>query len=197
LRGPIIPEWAGPSPALRDAVLHRDREQLAIELEKPPPRGRYGFYNHNAISQTFSHPLLSLEQEEYDSLGSRIGVVYAHPYWDPDLISFLCKVPPRLLMAGGREKGIVRGTVARRFPASGFKRQPKVSARDFFYEMLRAEAPKALERLGSLAALAELEVVDKHGAQEFLRVGSRRRNVREKHKIWDLLTLEAWLRPRL
>ena len=39
------------------------------------------------------------------SRGRRLGLRIHHRYWDPDLISFLCRVPPRLLLANGRRRG--------------------------------------------------------------------------------------------
>jgi asparagine synthase (glutamine-hydrolysing) len=191
------PAWLAPDPALRTALQDRTHAQAERLLATPEPAGPYGFYRHTGVAYTFAHPLISLEQEEDHLVGSRLGVQLLHPYWDSDLIQFLCRVPPRLLLAGGREKGLVRQTVARRFPDLQFARQRKVSASDFFYSTLRREAADLVQRPDALAGLAALGIVDPSSAGQFLAASLASTELGTVHRVWELLVLEAWVRPRL
>lgn len=197
LRAQTMAAWLAPDPAIREAMEERVAQQVEATLHRPEPRGRYGFYSATSISRTFAHPLLSLEQEEDYAIGRRLGLRLAHPYWDPDLVSFLCRVPPRLLLAGGREKGLVRQAVARRFPDLAFAYQRKVSASNFFYTNLRTQAPAARRRLGALVGLGELGLVDANRIDAFMSDCLASGDSRRQHVVWELLTLEAWVRPRL
>jgi asparagine synthetase B (glutamine-hydrolysing) len=143
------------------------------------------------------HPERSREQEEDFEIGRRLSLRIQHPYWDPDLISFLCRVPPRLLLAKGREKGLVRQATHRRFPEAGFERQRKVSAVSFFQERLEAEALPGWRELGGAKTLASLGVVDPVGLEHAVTTTSAGGRLRRLNELWELMVLEAWVRPRL
>jgi hypothetical protein len=119
------------------------------------------------------------------------------PYWDADLVQYLCRVPPELLLRGGREKGLVRETVARRFPNLGFERHRKVLASDFFRETLQAEGQAAWNRSGGTPALAELGIVDGQAVDALVAESLTTTNLRIAHRLWELLNLETWLQPRI
>jgi hypothetical protein len=143
------------------------------------------------------HPERSREQEEEFAIGRDLGLCIQHPYWDPDLVSFLCRVPPRLLLANGREKGLVREATNRRFPGAGFERQRKVSAVTFFRERLEAEALPHWREMGGATALASLGVVDPELVESAAKAASPAGRLRRLNEIWELMALEAWARPRL
>ena len=82
------------------------------------------------------------------------------PYWDVDVLEMLYRIPPHLLNKGGRSKGLVRQTVARRFPQLGFERQKKVIATNLFNSMMLQDGKKAWRVLGGTQALAKLGIVD-------------------------------------
>jgi hypothetical protein len=140
------------------------------------------------------HPVISAQREDEYEDGRRAGVELAHPYWEPDLISFLYRVPPELLLRGGLEKGLVRGSIARRFPDFGFERQKKVVSADYHYSVIRRDCPDALRRIGGCKALVELGIVD--GAQIDTVIASALASSkrRELYRVWELLSLETWVR---
>jgi hypothetical protein len=51
--------------------------------------------------------------------------------------------------------------------------------------------------MGGVPALAELGIVDAVAVGRLLREILEQRRSREAFRIWDILNLEAWLRPRL
>jgi hypothetical protein len=77
------------------------------------------------------HPLVAMELEELFEQSRRLGVRVLQPFWDAALVEFLYRTPPAMLNQTGRSKGLVRDTVARRFPRLGFETQLKVTATRF------------------------------------------------------------------
>ena len=106
------------------------------------------------------HTLTSWELEEQYELGKRLGIRFLHPFWDPDVVEMLYRTPPSILNEGGVSKGLVRGALARRFPALGFERQRKVAATSFYRSLLRREGPSLAGEAGDFPALAELGIIN-------------------------------------
>ena len=80
-----------------------------------------------------------MDNESIYDEGRRLGAPILSPFQDREVIEFLARTPPELLNAGGRAKGLVRGTLAKRFPAHGFERQKKVGIGNFFEATLFPE----------------------------------------------------------
>jgi asparagine synthase (glutamine-hydrolysing) len=192
----LAPPWVRPWGSLAAEIAERIEQRVEQRMEEPEPAGGYGFYFHGMDSPVL-HPERSREQEEDFEIGRVLGLSIQHPYWDPDLVSFLCRVPPRLLLANGREKGLVREAMDRRFPGSGFQRQRKVSAITFFRERLEAEAAPTWRKLGGAPALASLGVVTPAAVEQALRAAAGEASLRRLSALWELMALEAWARPRL
>ena len=190
------PAWVSPSPDLQRELRVRMERWTAESLEVPEPSGPFGFYLAT-LPAGFLHPLRSLDCEEVFQSRRRTGVRELQPYWDADLIQFLCRVHPTTLDRGGRSKGLVRDQVAKRFPSLGFERHRKVSASTFFSERMAAEGPAAWDRLGGVKSLAALGIVDPRKAEETARANIntivRSGNIR----VWEMLNLEAWVSGKL
>ncbi|MDR1991103.1 MAG: hypothetical protein LBQ09_12865 [Acidobacteriaceae bacterium] len=185
-----VPDWIAPDPALRREIDERAHRTLAASSPET------GSFYEREMRTALDHPLNMMEAEEYFEMGRRLGVRIAHPYWDTDLVDVLYRVPPHLLLRGGRAKGLVRDTVARRFPNLGFERQRKVHATNFYWKTMQAEGPKAWELLGGAATLGRLGVVDaKLHAATMTKLFAGQRP-QESYRIWNTLQLEAWARSR-
>jgi hypothetical protein len=119
-----------------------------------------------------------------------------HPFWDVDLVSTLYRTRPKTLAEDGQFKWLLRRTVAPRLPNLGLEQRGKVSAEFVFQGIVQREAPVALERLGGLTSLGRLGIVDLAGIQ--LTPGSRSvgKAVGGASRLWSLLNLETWARPR-
>lgn len=183
------PDWIAPDPALRGEQLRRAPRTLG---DAAPAQGFY----FREIRTGLDHPLASQELEEQYELGQGAGVLYQQPYWDADLVAMLYRLSPDALNTGGRSKGLVRNTLARRFPGLGIDVQRKVSATGFYRALIHNEAPAVRRSLGRFEALGDLGVVDAQQAEEYARriaaVPGHRLN-----RMWDLLNVEAWVRTRL
>ena len=148
--------------------------------------------------------MVAYELEEFYESGQRQGIPLRHPFWNADLTAFLARVPPRLLMRGGYSKGLVRQSLARKFPQLGFERSRKVTATGFYRSVLIDETVNSWRRLGGAQALAELGVVDGPALNRHMDGLFRNRDARRSGaapdnvwQIWYLLTTEAWARSRL
>jgi hypothetical protein len=179
------PAWIAPDPEVR----RRQIDRLPRSLTDPDPPG--GFYRREGRTG-LDHPIVSWEMEETHALGRRIGVSFRHPYWDADLVSFLCRMPPEWLNAGGRSKGLVRDSLARRFPDLGFESLRKVGAGRFYRRVLAEQGPPAAESVRDLPVLSALGVVEGAAATATL-FDLLARGGPDVHRAWDLINLESWL----
>ena len=186
------PSWVSPEPSLQREVRERIERWTSESLEQPEPRGPFAFYL-STLPGGFVHPLRSLDCEEVFQSRRRNGLRELQPYWDPDLVQLLCRVHPTTLDRGGRNKGLVRDHVARKFPGLGFEHHRKISASTFFSERMAVEGPRAWDRLGGVRQLSRLGIVDAQSAEAAARadIGTivRSGNIR----VWEMLNLEAWV----
>lgn len=188
-----LPDWAAPEPELRVNLVRKLQAAVEQELDKPEPEKPYGFYNTTAISAAFYKPATSMEQEENSQIGRQLGLIYGHPFWDAELIEFLCRVPPRLLIVDGREKSIVRKTIARRFPDLGFEKQKKVMASNFYFSNLVAGGNLALKRIGGLQYLEKLGIISSFDGGRIYSAILSNPDYRIAFQAWELINFEAWL----
>ena len=181
------PAWVAPDKRLR--------RELAERVERAPtPSDADGIYVRE-VRRSLDHPMVALEYEERFENGRDLGVHEVHPFLDADLVDFLFRVPPRLLDRGGRAKGLVRHSLARRFPELGFDRHRKMNATAFLQEILLAQCEAARRDLGGLPALSDLGVIDPNGwqaAYESMRSHERR----DVYRIWEVFSAEAWVQGR-
>jgi asparagine synthase (glutamine-hydrolysing) len=183
------PDWVAPGEALRKEL---ERRAVGTIL---PPKPDNGFYLRE-MRQSLDHPLQAIEMESSFESGRRTGAVLRQPFWDPDLVDLMFRIPPRLLNQGGRSKGMVRDAIARRFPELGFERHRKVFAYGFFGSVVKAQGPAAWNRLGGAKTLAALGVVDGPRVDALAADLFSGKQPREMYRIWDILHLEAWAKAR-
>jgi asparagine synthase (glutamine-hydrolysing) len=185
----MMPDWVAPDPELRRRL--DERAEAASE-----PGYDQGFYlREGQIS--LDHALVSLELEEFHESGRRGGVAMRMPFWDPDLVEFLYRTPPDLLIEGGRSKSLVRQLLDRRFPELGFERHKKVLSTNLFAKIVIDEAQRLWRTTDGPFALEAAGVVDKTGLNSLVRGIFAGQEMREVSRFWNLLSLEAWLRPRI
>jgi hypothetical protein len=180
------PPWVAPDPQLRAQIDARAERTLAASQ---PLNG--SFYEQEMRS-ALDHALVSIEHEETFEFGRRLGVAFMHPYCDADLVELLYRMPPSLLYRGGRSKGLVRETIARRFPALGLERQRKVNATGFYLEILQREGAQAWASVEHARVLAALGVVDAAHLDTTMNRLITDGAARDRYRIWSVLNLAAW-----
>jgi asparagine synthetase B (glutamine-hydrolysing) len=192
-------EWLAP-----DQELARQVEERAIRWTQG--RHSQGSYLSGVVPY-FENVVVAMEREEAFERGRRLGFEPFMPFWDPGVVDFLLRTPPRLLHEGHRAKGILRGTLARRFPEAGFEDQKKVLITDFSTSTLTAQIPRAWEEYQGAPTLSSSGIVDGNALQSAFRSSLNRLQGRERgdgssvlefsmlaHKLWSVLNLEAWAR---
>jgi hypothetical protein len=138
-----------------------------------------------------------MELEDDFEVGRHLGLRVLHPFWDADVVEFLYRIPPALLNRAGRTKGLVRGTLAQRFPGLGFEQQRKMALFSFYRDRVLTEGPSAWRQMGGVPSLGELGLVDVPRLNANVTAIFSGRRLREFARVWDVLNLESWLRPRL
>ncbi len=149
--------------------------------------------------KALEHPLVSMEAEEVFEYSAGVGVQVTHPYWDTRLVEFLHATPPELLNHDGRAKALIRNTLSRRFPHLGFERQRKVVTASFFGKTVVREAPTVWREIGGIQALADAGIVDPEvgGALYLERPVTPHPATTLTDPMWELLTVEGWLRRHI
>jgi asparagine synthetase B (glutamine-hydrolysing) len=191
--------WLAP-----DRELAKSVEDRAVAWKQETHR--QGAYLSDVVPY-FENIVVAMEREEAFERGRRLGLEPFMPFWDPGVVDFLVRTPPRLLHAGHRAKGILRGTLAERFPAGGFGDQKKILIIDFTTTMLTEQIPRAWEEYHGAPRLSESGIVDGIALQSAFRSSLRKLQGRERgdesnvsefsmlgHKLWSVLNLEAWAR---
>jgi asparagine synthase (glutamine-hydrolysing) len=182
------PHWVAPDPQLQEQMFER-----------------YQAHRRTKSRGALDSPMVAYELEEFHESGRELGVRLLHPFWDADLTAFLARIPPRLLMRGGYSKGLVRESLTWKFPALGFDRHRKVVASGFYRSVLITEGADAWKRMGGAQALAELGIVDpvaldahmNHLFEDGDGGPPSETDPGKAYQIWYVLSLEAWLRPRI
>jgi asparagine synthase (glutamine-hydrolysing) len=185
-RGPSMPAWLAPDAALREDVRSQVLAHLAAQ------RRVQGFYLRDG-RRLLDQPVLAEFKEDTFEAGRRSGILQLHPFWDADLVDFLYRIPPKLLVRQGTSKGLVRGMLASRFPELGFARQRKGTAERFAASLSLKDGARAWDRLGGAPALADLGIVEPRALGRAMDETLAHHRFRNAHLVWDVLHLEAWL----
>ena len=186
-----FPKWIIP-----DVALRREIDQRRAEDHAKKKKMSGSFYLRD-MRPNLDHPMVSWEAEETFEVYRRAGVRLLQPFWDADLIELLYRTPPMLLIHDGRTKGLVRASLARRFPRLGFDRQKKIEAGDFYKSLISQEAGPAWQQLEGTRALADLGIVDETSFRPALEQTLARRPGCEVSQIWSVLNLETWARTHV
>ena len=191
--------WLAP-----DRDLARTLEERAVGWT--PDGHAQGSYLSDVVPY-FENVVVAMEREEAFERGRRLGLEPFMPFWDPDVVDFLVRTPPRLLHVGHRSKGIIRRGLAERFPDAGFADQKKVLITDFSVSVLTEQIPAAWEAYGGAPILTDSGIVDgkllESAVQSSLdKLQGRGANSGTSalefsmlaNKLWGVLNLESWIR---
>jgi len=186
---PRLPKWLAP-----DAALRQELDQRWAEYGAKKQQASDSSAYIQQMRRALDHPLISWELEELFTVGQRAGVRFFQPFWDADLIELLYRTPPFLLNRNDRSKGLVRASVARRFPHLGFDQQRKMEASRFYSSLVYNEGGNLLQQLGGVGTLADLGIIDEQGVRPVLDELLATRQRGSAYRIWAVLNLESWAR---
>lgn len=188
-----LPTWLGSTPDMREQIYQR-RETILLERYSEYTVPTHGFYVRSighSLENAWSMGII----EHFFEAGQQLGIRFLHPYWDPDLIRMLVRMSPKALLLGRRTKGLVRDSIARRFPQLSFRNQRKITSAYTFDTILLRNALDEWRKLGGAPALAELGVINPEALTPYVEelLTRTRLSPRKAGAMWVLLTLEAWL----
>lgn len=186
-----LPKWLAPDESLRKEFDKRREEEQA---RQPTTKSIY----FRDVRPALDHPIVSWEAEEVFQVYQRLGMRMLQPYWDADVIELLYRTPPLLLLHNGRNKGLVRASLARRFPDLGFAQHRKVEATSIYASLIYRHAHEFWERLGGLRTLSDLGVVDESKLLPVVeRLLAASQEGRNAYRVWTILNLETWARAHI
>jgi asparagine synthetase B (glutamine-hydrolysing) len=180
-----------------DSELWREvsRRAEAVETDRTREPAEYGAYIAES-RRGLDHPLVSWDLEEVFENGKQLGVRFLQPYMDAELVEMLYRTPPALLNRGGLTKGLVRETVAKRFPGLGFDRQRKIDLIKFFPSIMRTEGPAAWRSMGGAKTLVAMGLADRERINSWVQTVFRSDDHPVAFRLWLMMTMESWLRER-
>jgi asparagine synthetase B (glutamine-hydrolysing) len=190
-----FPRWLAPDAELRGHIVERSLAANPRRADAAPRH--YPRFYFEELRLSLDHALVAMEMEEAFEQGRRVGATVRAPYWDADLLSLLYRTPPELLNRGGRAKGLIRDALEHRFPNLGFQQQRKVTSLRFATALFFSEAVPAWASIGGARMLAEAGVVDAKSIDPAVTLLTAPTDPRTMQTLWDILTLETWLRSRL
>jgi asparagine synthetase B (glutamine-hydrolysing) len=185
-----MPRWLAPDKRLRRRLQERWEEKSVKETHADPS----GSFYLQQVKLGLDHPLVSWESEEQFEFSRMAGVRIVHPLWDPDLVDMLYRTPPLMLIHNGRNKGLFRASLERKFPDLGFERQKKMAATRFYSSVIYKEAQGVWDQLRGAPTLAALGVIDGKHIDSSFRFLLKRRRHGDAHRAWCILNLESWAR---
>lgn len=171
-----IPDWAVPNGELRKALSER---WVAENARREKPRA-------------FEDESVSVLLESLYATSTRFGIAMPNPYFDVDVVEFLEGAPLRVLLHGGRFKGLAHSSYRRRVAAASAGMLGAPSVEGFFGALLDGEAPWAMRYLGGLERLTALGVVQPKVAS--ILTEPCRSGTMSYYQRWQVLSSEAWLR---
>jgi asparagine synthase (glutamine-hydrolysing) len=184
------PNWLAPDKALRRELKDRWEQKSLRESHADASGSLY----IREMKLGLDHPLVSWELEEQFHFNRNAGVHVAHPLWDPDLVDMLYRTPPMMLIQEGRTKGLIRTSLARRFPNLGFEQQRKVEGTRFYSSLIYRQARELWQQLGGTPTLGKLGIVDERSIEQGFEHFLTRQKQGDAHHAWSILNLEAWAR---
>jgi asparagine synthetase B (glutamine-hydrolysing) len=180
-----LPDWLLPGSSRRQELFDwwwdRNREVSPFRLHRLQKRELLSASNTSAI------------MEDAFTTGRRSGMEILSPFLDADLIGFLINLPGETLLHGGRAKALARDYLAPDLPFVE-RWPPKRLADPVIGAMVEREGGKAWGELGGAPVLAGLGVVDEDRLDALLRDLTPRSRLPHASLLWDVMSLEAWLR---
>jgi hypothetical protein len=171
-----------------------DRRRDEEKAYKPTTRSIY----FRDVRPALDHAVVSWEAEEVFSVYQKLGMRMLPPYMDADIIELLYRTPPFLLLHNGRNKGLVRASLARRFPDLGFERHRKIEATNFYASLVYQDGARLWERMGGTHTLSDLGIVDGGKLRSVMdKLLTGHREGRNAHRVWTVLNLETWARAHV
>ncbi len=178
-----LPAWLAPDPSLRRDIVERGLFAA--------PRVPFGELYRTSLRAMLDCPDRPGTTEEAFATARRIGARTLMPLLDADLVRFLYRLPPDLLVHGGHAKALARHVVAPRAPTFAASWPRTANGDRYFRALIGRETPRAWREAGGTPLLADLGIVDEPTVTRLVNDGSSPR------WLWPATNVDAWLRSCL
>jgi hypothetical protein len=179
--------WFLPDDGLRAALADEWAENRAVDWSES--------FRDSARERRLDGVHMVVLSENRFLFGKEVGVRFANPALDPDLVEFLYPLPTHLLNLAGRGKGLACESVRRRAGETAARNLGLGVSGDFFANLLRGEGARAFVEVGGLRQLSELGLVEPHAFADHLLTALGK--TMSYYQAWQALACEAWLRSPL
>ncbi len=183
-----IPSWIAPDPSLKREMENRIKQSLNY---KKPKQNRGGFYVNALMSKNYKTRFGMLRDERFET-SIIAGLHKFSPLINDELMTFLYRIPPKMLNFGGQSKGIPRRMLANRYPGLGFEQQKKSHYTSYRIKILEQEIESAWRKLDGTPALAQLGIVDPKKLGEFAQKCIAEHNIAGMNLLGKILQTELW-----
>ena len=184
-----MPSWLAPDPELRG--------QLYLRSEMSSSQDSRTFYEREIMDTILNQPLTVLYKEDNFECSRRTGVLMLEPFYDPEVIQFLVRVPPWLRCRGERYKGLLRQFLHGRHPQFGYDRQPKPYATGFVARKIVEGARRVWPELNGVQALSDLGLVQADFTHALVQEILEKENLAQFRYLWVILCAEVWARSHI
>jgi asparagine synthetase B (glutamine-hydrolysing) len=186
-----LPAWLAPDRELRAELVDRlmARRTPSLTSDRRVPKS---YYLHSL--RTLSNPFMHHEYETAFHVESQCGLRLLSPYHDRRLVSFFNRIPPRVLVHGGRYKGLLRPVVARHLPGLGLENQRKDYPEDIQKRKL-LETQRSMSEVWpdfSFGALDRLGVLEARQVRR-LAENTEKLTYAGIARLFSLMSAERWV----
>jgi asparagine synthase (glutamine-hydrolysing) len=186
-----LPGWLAPDAALREELLERLLHRRIPALT-PDGRAPASYYVHSL--RAFGNPYMHHENETAFHMESMCGLRLVSPYHDRRLVTFFNRIPPSVLLHGGRYKGLLRPIAENRLPSLGLGAQRK-EYQAGVQKRKRLDLLRSVEQLWphyDFETLADFGVLDPVAARRGLAGAPR--DTETLSRMVGLMMAERWAR---
>jgi asparagine synthetase B (glutamine-hydrolysing) len=182
-----MPGWVAPDPRLR-------RDLVDWVMTRTPVIAPSRLYEETR-REWLEDASFSLMMEEAFSSGVRLGMRTRMPLMDPDLISLLYRLPQGDLLRGGQAKAFAREYLSSSLDFA--HSWPRTIYADSVWDATMAtEGGDAWRELGGAPTLSDLGLIDGCAVDGFMRAHRAGGPIRRAADVWEVMSLESWLRGR-
>jgi asparagine synthetase B (glutamine-hydrolysing) len=185
-----LPPWLAPDRQLHDELVDKlvGRRTPSLTRERRAPRS---YYLHSL--RTLDNPYLHHEYETAFHIESQCGLRLLSPYHDRRLVTFFNRIPPRVLIHGGRYKGLLRPIVARHLPGLGLEDQRK----DYPTDIQKRKLEETRQSMAGLWPAFGLDTLDRLGVLEARRLkqqaDARQLSFAAIARLFTVMSAEHWV----
>ena len=187
-----LPPWLAPDRQLHGELLDKliGRRTPSLTPERRAPRS---YYLHSL--RTLDNPYLHHEYETAFHIESQCGLRLLSPYHDRRLVTFFNRIPPRVLIHGGRYKGLLRPVVSRHLPGLGLEDQRK----DYPADIQKRKLEEIRQSMSGLWPAFSVDTLDRLGVIESRKVklqgqDSRQLTFGSIARLFTIMSAEKWVK---